>query len=350
MITSIMKNKLLVVLWLVIAGLWLVNCSPISAPKATIGASTPTAPAAPSSTPTSLPTATPLPGKVLLVAPDGTDSQPFQVALVELNSASGVSVETRQAIQKEDLRSEIKIVVLLSVPANLAELLAAAPQTQFVAVSAVDLPAAGNLSVIREKLENQAFVAGYLTALLSTDYRAGGLIPSDGPLGGVLQEAFNNGAHFYCGVCAPGWPLIYYPQVAALPTASDGPAWQSAAAGLFDSQDIDVIYVSPEASRQEVFGYLQGKTQFDKLVLVVGAQTPPDALKAQWAASIRFDLVAALQQAWPDIAAGKGGAVIEPPLVVGDSNPDLSGRLRLVKDVIDGLKAGTIYPNTVPPQ
>jgi hypothetical protein len=245
------------------------------------------------------------------------------------------------------------VVVLLAAPANLAELIAAAPQTQFITVSSTDLPPAGNLSVIREKLENQAFVAGFVTALLSTEYRAGGLLPADSPLAGTLKEAFANGAHYYCGVCAPGWPLnLYYPQVTELPAASDGPAWQSAAAGLFDNQKVEVYYLSPEAARQEVYDYLQGKMQFDKPVLLVGAQTPPETLKQQWAATVRFDLVAAMQQAWIGASGGKGGAVIDAPLTVENPNPDLvgEGRMRLARDVIEGINAGAIYPFTVPLQ
>jgi hypothetical protein len=342
------------VFWLAVAGLWLIGCMPSAGSKTAAPNGTPAtiqAPTAPVLSPTPLPTAKSQPVKAVLVAPDGTEAQPVQAELSKLTTAAGLSLETRPDLRKEDLSPEVKIVVLLSPPANLAELLASAPQTQFIVVAPTGLQPAANLTVIRQKLENQAFVSGYLAALLSTDYRAGGLLPTDGPLAETLQDAFSNGARFYCGVCAPGWPLNqYYPQVAALPAASDGPAWQAALAALYDTQNVDVVYVSAEASRQEVFDYLQGKTQFDKPVLVVGAQIPPDGLKSQWAATVRYDLPAALQQIWPDASAGKGGAVIEAPLVVDNPGPSVEGRVRLVTDVIDQLKAGTIYPLSISQQ
>ncbi len=345
------KIKSLLILFLpFIVGLLLAGCSPSAATKATADPVTPGA-TAPAPTATLFPTATSLPGKVLLVGQDSADTPAVQAALAELSEKGGLTFEKRPGLQKEEIGQEVRIVVSLDTAMNMAELAQAAPQTQFVAFSSADLPAAGNLTVIRRRLENQAFVAGFISVLLSTDYRAGGLLPADGPLGGGLQEAFSNGARYFCGVCAPGWPLgQYYPAVAALPGASDGPSWQAAAAGMFDNQKVEIFYLSAEAARPEVFDYLQGKTQLDKAVLVVGEQAPPDSLKAQWAATVRFDLASALREAWPNVAAGKGGAVIDAALVAENPAPGLlgEGRMRLVKDLIAEMKAGRVTPLSIP--
>ncbi len=348
------KNRTLIILLPAILVLLLASCSPGTAPAAT---STP-APAqvtAAAETPTTQPTVTALPGKALLVTGSGADSETataaVQAALTELSTAAGLMLETRPGLQKEEITSDIRVVVSLDASLNMTELAGAAPQTQFIAVSPVDLPGSGNLAVIRKRLEHHAFVAGYISVLLSTDYRAGALLPVDGPLGAVLQDAFANGARYFCGVCAPGYPLnIYYPQVAALPAASDGPAWQAAAAGLYDNQKAEVFYLSAEAARPEVLSYLQGRAQVNKMVLVVGDQPSPDMLKEQWAATVRFDLVPALRLAWADVMGGKGGSVFEADIIAENPNANLlgEGRMRLVKDLIAEMKSGRVHPFSIP--
>ncbi len=337
--------------------LLLVSCSPGASPKITPGQATPGSTAlAPAATETQSPTATLLAGKVLLIvpadvpAPGGWDVQPVEAALEELSGANGLVFEKRDSLQKEAITPEIKLVVSLDATSNLAEMAAAAPQTQFIAITSTDMPAAGNLSVIRVRLEKQAFVAGFASVLLSNDYRAGGLLPSDGPLGASLQEAFENGASYFCGVCAPGYPLVYYPQVAALPGTSAGPSWQAAAADMFDNQKVEVYYLSAEAARPEVLDYLLGKAQADKPVRVIGDTAPPDILKAQWAATVRFELVSVLRQAWPDMMAGKGGVTLEAALVVENQSPDLfgEGRMRLVNGLITEINAGRVALLSIP--
>ena len=306
--------------------------------------------------PTPLPSATPQPKKVVLVVP--ADSDPHQVraaqqALSGLSGQAGMNLEIRETLQAADLTPDVAVTVWLAAPSNLNELALAAPQTVFVVASTVDLQAGGNVSVVRLGPEFQAFVGGFIVAMLSPDWRAAGLLPGDGPLGETLANAFVNGGRYFCGVCAPGWPLgEKYPQAGVLAGASDGPAWQTSAAGLFDVQKVDAYYLSAEAAKNEVVSYLQGKDQYGTPVRVAGAIDPPEALQAQWAATVRFDLASGLREVWPDAAAGKGGLVVEAPLVIENVNSDHlgEGRMRLVNDLLAEIRAGVIYPFTVAPE
>lgn len=348
-----MKKFLPFVIVFALCGFLLMGCSSSNLPLATPSPAATGTPTGPVETVPPAPTQTPQATKVILVAPASAEGQAIQAKLADLSSQAGLALETRDALQKTDLTPEMKVVVFPSAPADLADLLSAAPQTQFIVVSGSDLTAADNLTVLRERPENQAFLAGFISVLLSTDYRAGGLLPTDGPLGASLKEAFVNGGRFFCGMCAPGWPLqVYYPVIGELPAASDGAAWQTAAAGLYDNQKVEVYFLSSDSIRPEVISYLQGKTQNGVNVAVVGTQAPPNELSGQWAASVGFDLAAAVEQVWPDVSAGKGGAAIDLPLLVDHvNNAELSeGRLRLVKDLIDELKTGTVSPMSVPAQ
>jgi hypothetical protein len=347
--------KLLSKLFLVLAIL-LAGCVPQAAPQTTLLATeTQVALTQPTVIPSAThePSPTPLPGTVLLLAPAGSDVQAFQAVLSELSAAAGLTLETPADLQPAGLGQNVRVVVMPVAPANLNDLLVAAPQVQFVAVASTDLPAAANLTVIRWRPENQVFLGGFISVLLSTDWRSGGLLPADGQLGVNLQDAFVNGGRYFCGACGPGWPLgIYYPQVAPLPAASDGPSWQAAAAGLFDNMKVEAYYLAAEAYRPEVFDYLQGKDQFGKMLLLVGALPPPDSLRAQWAATVSFDTSGILRQVWPDLLSGKGGAVVEAPLQLNDVNSENlgEGRMRLVTALMEELRTGMIYPFTIPAQ
>ena len=314
--------------------------------------STPDQPATQSIAPTNTPEPSPTPqaGKAVLYSPAGSDVQAVQSLLTDQIAPSGLTLETVTE-PPAGLGQEVKLVVMLTPPANLADLLSAAPQAQFVVVSGADLPTAANLSVIRQRPEYQAFLGGFVSTLLSTDWRAAALVPTDGPLGASLQDAFVNGGRYFCGACAPGWPLgVYFPQVSALPAASDGPSWQAAATTQFDTNKVEVFYLSAEAARPEVVSYLQGKVQVANPVLVVGTQPPLPELREQWAATVGFDVLAPMQQLLPEVLSGKGGTVVDAQLEVQNVNEAHlgAGKIRLVDELIKEIEAGRIYPYSVP--
>lgn len=348
MMKRIWKTLLPVILIFVLAA-----CTGPTASSTTSTAAVEDTPSAPDviSTPTAEATPTAQPGKLVLASPAGMDVQGLQSVLADAAGQAGLTLETREALQPADLTPDVKVVVLAAAPTNLNDLLAAGQHAQFIVVSDAELNALGNLSVIRRKAEYQAFLGGFISVLLSTDWRAAGLLPNDGPLGEKLAEAFRNGGSYFCGVCAPGWPLgVTYPQVGAQPAAADGPTWQLTAVGLFDAQKVEAYYLSAEASKPEVINYLRGLQQFGADVLVVGVQPPPDELAAQWAATVSFDTAAALEQILPDVLAGTGGAQVEAPLVLEHVNEDNlgDGRIRLVEELMAEIAAGRIHPFTVP--
>jgi hypothetical protein len=336
-----------------LAWLLLAACSTATSPQPSVTATQSVSPAATQPMPTepSAPTATPLPGKAWLVTP--ADAPALQDALAQLAGQAGWLTETRPDLQVADLAPEVRVVVFTAPPANLSEMQAAAPQVQFVVVSPVDLPAGANLSVIRQRPEYQAFVAGHIASLYAADWRSAGLLPADGPLGMGLQEAFVNGGRYFCGMCAPGWPLrMLYPQVGALPASSDGAAWLASATEQFDTNKVNLFVVSNEAAQPEVFDYLQGKDQFGVTVRLVGFESPPAEVADQWLVTVRFDTAAALAGLWPQVAAGQGGQVLEAPVVLADIEEENRGvgRMRLIEDLLQEIAAGRIYPFLVPPQ
>lgn len=322
------------------AALLLVGCVSAAPVEPT---SVPTAAISP--TATELPTPTPLPEKVVLVGGEESSFAATQVLMQELAAQDSLVFETRPALQPSEITPEWKIVVLLTLPGNLPDLLVAAPQTQFVAVSPVELQSGANLTVIRTRREMEAFTAGYLSALVGYDWRTAGLLPSDTPLGGVLSDAFRNGQLFLCGTCNTYYaPYARFPLVKALPSASSPQDWQTAMQELALSY-VYSVYVAPEAASPELYSYL-----ITLNCPITGGVLPPDEVRGLYAASVHSDVSSPLRDLWGDLLAGQGGKTINADIQISDVNPDLlsPGRQLQTEKMIADLTGGWIDPFSPP--
>ncbi|MBI4928127.1 MAG: hypothetical protein HY835_10200 [Anaerolineae bacterium] len=304
-----------------------------------------------SPTPQATLTPTSLPARALLFAPAGTPDSLQQDALAlvqELAVPAGLTVESTTDLQAGALTGEVKLVVALARPANLDELLAAAPQAQFVVISTDALEPAANLSVLQPQAEHQAFIAGLVATLVSDDWRSAGLIPSSSP---NLQNAFANGGRYFCGMCRPGWPLaVEFPLAGGPAAPGDGPAWTAVANDFMENGKVDSVYLSAEASLPDMYTYFNGRTQLQTVVRLVGVTPPPVELQTQWIATVGFDLVAGLREAMPQALAGQSAGKIVVPVQLSNINPDLlsTGRLEQVNLALADLQAGLINPITPP--
>jgi hypothetical protein len=291
-----------------------------------------------------------IPDVVALVIPPGVDEQliqQVQVVLAELASASGFSLEVKTSLQVAEITPQWKIVFLLAHEPALSEALTAAPQVQFVVISSIDLGMASNLSVIREKPENQAFIAGYLTLVIAPDWRAAGILPLDLPNSLLIEETFLNGGHYFCGICNSVYsPIIRFPVVERLSQNIDATVWQAAMDEML-KDIIYVAYIAPETSNPEMLAYLAQKG-----LVLVGGETPPDEVRHRWAATVLSDTVSPIRELWPDLVAGQGGKVVNTRVVITDINEEYfsSGRQRLVEQTLENLESGGVYPFDVPMQ
>lgn len=289
--------------------------------------------------------ATPAPSKVLLVTGEGSgalvDAAAVKALLTELAAPAKWVVEERKALQPADLNAQVKVAVLLAQPANLAELMAASPITQFILITAADVPARGTLSVVRANPEHLAFVAGFIATIISPDWRSAGLL-ADQPK--TLLEAFQNGGRWFCGRCAPNFaPVVFFPVGAAVPAGSGLAVAQTAYEGL-KKNVIQTVYVPAEIETPEVLEYLNTQK-----VTLLGGKAPTEALKARWAVTVKQDALAPLRSMWAEVSTGKGGKAVSAAITFSDINESLFsvGRQRLAQDVIQGLADGSISPLSI---
>jgi hypothetical protein len=286
--------------------------------------------------------------RVMLIAPSDSDPAVMQFAeatLQELAAASALAFEKRESITANEIRPEIKIIVFLNHPDNLGSLAAGAPATQFISITDQDWNPGQNVSVIRTREDHTAFIAGYISAMLAPNFRAGALLPAEKP---TISQAFINGTQYYCGLCASLiFPWTAYPVVSTQASASPAAAWQSGFDAI-NASKINVLYVANEAASPELLAYLAAQD-----IALIGSQTPAADGKPKWTATITEDGITPIREIWDDLLAGNGGKVLNATQKISD-NQYVSvadglvwlsqGKLDFAQLTIDALQDNLINP------
>lgn len=311
-----------------------------------LGGKTATPTPAPTVTPTSLPTLTPTPvvPLAILVLPadmEKTESDAFQKVVYDLAQQAGMHFQVRNSLSPADLEPGLKVVIALPPDPGLAALAAAAPQVQFLAVNIPGVTAGGNISALAatSQVDIPAFLAGYTAAMISDDYHIGIMIPKDNADAQKAAAAFSNGMAFYCGLCRPFYYLPYtFPQVIEIPSTEKTSNYGAYGDILITQHKVYTIYLYPDIAAKELTDYLSTTgTQ------VIGVSLP-SSKPSGWVMTISPDEIKAIQAAWPDLLAGKGGQNVQAPLGLADVDPTLlsPGKQRLVQQTLDDLEAGRI--------
>jgi len=343
-----MKKTLL--LFLLVA-LFLMGCGS-AAPEAT---AVPTV--ASTATPLPEPTLTPTPEipLALLVIPADMDqevSDIYQTLVYNLAQSAGMRFQVRNTLAVEDLEPSLRVAIVLPPDPGLAELAPAAPQAQFLSVNIPDIAPGGNISVLADtdRPDIAAFISGYIAAMISEDYHAGLMIPKDDALGQITLAAFRKGFEYYCGTCnpyiLPPWCTITpcYPQHVDIPADEDPSTYNAYSDFLILQRQVETMYVSPQFATPELLTYLSSSG-----VLVVSDFTPTQIL-GNWVATIQPDVVAAIELAWADLAAGVGGKSVTSPLVITHVNEEHlpPGKLQNAQEVLNQLQTGQIATGVNP--
>ena len=295
------------------------------------------------------PTVTGMPGTSLVILILPTDmtveeAGPYQTAVYDLAQANGMRYQLLNTLTLEDVQMEgssLKVVIVVPPDPGLDALVVAAPSVQFLAVSIPGLAPASNLSTIGAEgvpVDRQAFMAGYIGAMISEDYHIGILTMND-TSGLIAEVAFANGMQFYCGMCQKMFgPWYDYPLHIEIPTdelQSRYNPWSD----YFVNYEADVVYVYPGVATPDLLDYMAQKGLF-----IIGESIPMDYLQPNWVVSLKPELIPAIQGIFPDLLAGSGGQSLAVPFTLADVNPDLlsEGKQQLVQQTLDDLQAGYI--------
>lgn len=296
------------------------------------------------------PTPSPEPPVVLFVVGENADDwmvDRLQAILGELTAESSLGLVVQEGLTGGSLPQNARVVVGVNFDGDPAGLAASNPGTSFVFVDQVEAVPGTNLSVIGDPAidqQRQSFMAGYLAALVSSDYKVAGLIPSDHSLSAVMTDAFVVGVEFFCGVCNPLYPPFQnFPQWELLPVESAADGFQPAVDTLVIN-GVEVLYVQGSLASPELLTYL-----VDRNIKVVSDEVP-DTLRNNWVGTVTTDPGPALIEIWPDLLAGSGGVQVPSAIALTDTNAGLisEGRLRLFEEMADELEAGLVSPETTP--
>lgn len=316
--------------------------SPAVSPAVTLEAASPATPSPASEAIVATSTPAPSSAQVVLIALPGSDEAKLaalQETLSGLAVQDGLTFEMITELSSLQFAPDTRLVVALPPDPGIANLAAANPQVQFLALGVSDVQVADNLSLIGsagERLDQQGFLAGYLAAVITQDWRVGVIGPSNSPAGKAARNGFTNGVIFFCGLCRPAYPpFIQYPLVVDLPAGADP---QTAVDTLVNNA-VKTVYVVPTGTDAALLDLL---AQAGLQIIASGAPSPQIA--NQWVAGISMDEMGALRQIWPRLLAGEGGLDLSAPLALVERNATLFtiGRQRLVDKILTDLLAGYV--------
>lgn len=301
--------------------------------------------------PTLAPTPTAAAPLVILVLPadmDPTESSLYQTTVYDLAFAAGYRFQVRNTLTAADLEPSLKIVVSLPPDPGIAALAAAAPQVQFLAVNIPGIPAGGNVSVVtsQPRPDLSAFLFGYVSAMLTSeyDYRIGMILPQGDPTAQAAFSAFRNGMTFYCGKCDKFyyWQDIYgndleYPESVEI-SPDELRANYPAYANILAQKKVVMAYVYPSLATPELLNAL------GTLGIITIGDTTPDPRPLYYVGSLAPDIAKAIQAAWADLLAGRGGLTVQAPFKLTDVDPVIltPGKQQQADQVLADLLAGRI--------
>ncbi len=259
--------------------------------------------------------------------------------LSELAQQSHLSLVETGQISSQDLTADTRLIVLFSEPANLKDLLDAAPQKRFLALTESSQAGAPNLISLKKtnlRPDQVDFLAGFIAASSTKDWRMG-VISLENT---TSERAFTNGAVFFCGLCRPPFPPFeQYPLTATISGGAGN--WQSAVDGMLaKGAELKTTYVAPGAESEALFTYLAGKD-----IQIISTQPMPQGLNDHWLVSlIQQDPSTSLKTMWASLISPDPATAIFPGAIFQNVNAAIfsSGRQRLAQNLIDDLENGVV--------
>ncbi len=298
-------------------------------------------------TPTLTPTPTPQPLMAVLLAASGADQaqvSSLQTTLNDVIIRAGLRWQVRQQLTGNDLIPALRLVVAVPPYPGLAELVASAPDTQFLALGIPGLEAAPNLTSIGadgDRADQQGFIAGVIAAMLSDDWRVGVISLSDTVEGRTTRTGFLNGVIYFCGLCRPAHPPFYeYPLYIELPSTASTAEWQEAANYMVDHAAV-TVYVYPGTGDESMLSILATAR-----VNIISSGDPPQAARSSWVVSLTTDPFPLIQSQVEGLLDGSltGGQSLVVPIQFTHTNMALftPGKQRLAGQILSDMQAGFI--------
>lgn len=288
---------------------------------------------------------TPVAQPSVLLVTEG-DVDPFVISqiqnvLASLADDSSMNLMNMDGLTAEAISPGVQVVVGVGQNLDLNTFAANAPDVNFVAIGDPNAVVAGNLSVIGDPVNDarqKAFMAGYLSALISSDSKIAALIPEENPASDLLAESYVVGARFFCGLCQPLYPPYNpFPQWATLPSEGTEDRYQLVVDN-YHNMGVEVMFVHGELISPELLAYL------GELDMKVVSDRSADFQWSNWVGTITTDPAPALEAIWPDLLMSAPGKQIPSAIVLSEIEMGWvsEGRYRLFEAMVADLQAGLV--------
>lgn len=270
-----------------------------------------------------------------------------QAMLEHLVETSSMKLISEEGLTPEMVTPEVQVVVGVGQNLDLNALAAQQPGLSFVAIGNPGAVVTDNVSVIGNpsvEAQQLAFLAGYLSAVVSKDNKIAALIAEENPMRDFLAESYQVGARFYCGICHPVFPPYNtFPKweiVSSTTAASDFVSIIDSYANI----GVDVMFVHGALFSPELLDYME------ELGVKVVSDRSPDILRSNWAGTLVMDPAPALEALWLDLLAVAPGKQAPSSMVLMDLQMGLvsPGRQRLFEGMVAELQSGMVSLEIAP--
>lgn len=288
------------------------------------------------------PTETDQPGRIVLAMLPGADParvEEIRLVLQEAAEARGLQLVVQENANLESGAEGLEMVVILSGGQEVQSLAQTMPKVQFIAIGAVGVAPTENLTVIStgDRRAKAAFLAGYIAAIESAEYRIG-IISVSTPEGQTYREAFINGVIYFCGTCTPVFPpFVLYPVYAEVVENAGVEAVQQVVNELI-ANNVTMVHVSPEIQTEAIYQYL-----VQNGIQIVGTDAPPAGLEDNWVASVVLESGMELRDVVDTALNGQSSGEVGEELVV-DFTVMSAARIAHLEEIIAMLESGAIDP------
>lgn len=338
-------KKVKIIYWFLVLAILAAGCSgnietPTQVPE--------TATASPTTPPADTPT--PLAPVGVFLTPEG--SSPGLVAdlgpvIGGYIKDLGLRYQVLNNLTESDFQTEtFDIVVVIPPFPELESLAESAPDTKFLAIGFDKLSPGENLSVLGSDgrdYDIQGFIAGYIAAMVTTDWRVGALSVQDSPEALAARDGFRTGVKYYCGLCNPKYSPVgvnyLYPKFIDLPPdATD--AEISVNIDFLVDRVVNTFYIVPGVGTPQIYRQLIG---YEKYIIGPGLDFREE-YQEYWVASLEYDLLDSLVEFWPLFLEAETGLEETPPLLITDVNEEIltEGKLILVLKILEEVQGGFI--------
>ncbi len=263
--------------------------------------------------------------------------------LEALAESENLQIKVLDEILPPALNPGVQIVVLIGVPPSAPDLVNTYPDIQFLLMGETDIAPGANVSTIGADglpRHEQAFLAGYISALIASEWRVGKMMTESEP--SELADTFRRGTKFYCGLCRQAFPPFSdYPVIEIVENGGSGQGFQDLA-----GFSVDTVYVS-----EGVLGLAEGIEEGEALsIKVIGGAPPLGDRGSNWVVTIQFDLESPIKSVWSDLMDGNGGMDLPISFVLTDINDQLlsPGKFDHANQVISDVVEGFIGVEEIP--